>query len=600
MIIMRTFGWIQNPNSLLTLKDVISAITPGSPYLYKLIHEKLPFLLKNGLISKADYNEFIAILSRKEIKVKYGLLKGKGGNRGINKNGLPNSKCSGIIQAVITAQKTVILKNESGEEEKMKKPYSDDWTADGYIRWAISTGLFNYDEKTDTVCVSENGKKLVFSEAGSDEEKQCFEQALLSYPPVIRVLNILNDDKPHTKFEIGEKLGFRGEMGFTSIPQNFFVAEICTASSKSTALQIRSNEEGDSDKYARTIARWLEQMGWVTTTKKTVCEEYCGKKYSLDLYAYQITIHGKKALKRACGYSKHARIPRIVHFEMLASKAPDAKYLRHRRALLLQFLGKKKWVSYEDLKALLHKNDIDVSVDTIKDDMMGLNRIGIDISFDTDSVMLNDVICKLIIPEERVEKLEVSKIKDEVCKKMKHLDHKFLSLIDLAFSDASTKAKKNADAREFEIETASLFVDELGFNGMRLGDADKPDVIISSGKNGLIIDNKSYKDGFNVDIHSADEMMRYVIQNNTRHSGAPVNEWWKNFGDEVTDFSFLFVTSFLKGRFADNIKSIHSMTGNNGGAIAVANLMYIAEDIKAGRKTKDDFFAMMNNDELVA
>lgn len=74
------------------------------------------------------------------------------------------------------------------------------------------------------------------------------------------LLSILSDGKKYTKFEIGERLGFSGEMGFTSIPQNLFIAELCSTSSPSEKTKIRSNEEGDSDKYARTIARWLEQM----------------------------------------------------------------------------------------------------------------------------------------------------------------------------------------------------------------------------------------------------------------------------------------------------------------------------------------------------
>ena len=95
-------------------------------------------------------------------------------------------------------------------------------------------------------------------------------------------------------------------------------------------------------------------------------------------------------------------------------------------------------------------------------------------------------------------------------------------------------------------------------------------------------------------------MLRYIVQNNARCHDESSNEWWTNFDDKVTDFSFLFVTSFLKGKFEENIRSIYSMTRNNGGAVAVDNLLYIAEDIKSGKKTKYDFFTMMNNSEIVA
>lgn len=596
----RTLGWVQNPNLLPTLKQVVGSITPGSHFLLELKSQKLPLLLQNGLISQEDYNEFITILSHSDISVKYEKLKGKGGKRGIGNNGKPNSMCTGIVQAAITAQRDITIQNLSGQQETIKKPYSDDWTADGYIRWAISTGLFEYNEKTDTVCVSDIGKQLVFSTDNSAQEKSCFEVALLAYPPVIRILTLLNDENSHTKFELGRMLGFEGEMGFTSIPQNMFVAEVCTAGSNKEASQIRQNEEGDSDKYARTIANWLTQMEWVKKTKKTVHERYCGTDYALELTAYQITPKGKRALKHAFGYSSNPRVPRIVYFEMLASKAPDAEYLRYRRAILLEYLGTKKWVKLDVLQSILIKRNINVSLETIKDDMVGLQRIGVDILFNGDLVMLRDIVLKLVIPQERFETLEVSQIKDTVRGKLKHLDHKYLSLIDLAYSDASTKAKKNADAREFEIETASLFTDELSFSGMRLGDSGRPDVIIYHNINGTIIDNKSYKNGFNVDAHCADEMMRYVMQNKNRHPGEPSNEWWTNFDSNVTNYTFLFITSFLKGKFDTNLRSINAMTGINGGAVAIDNLLYIAEDIKAGKRTKEDFFAMMNNCELVA
>lgn len=64
-----------------------------------------------------------------------------------------------------------------------------------------------------------------------------------------------------------------------------------------------------------------------------------------------------------------------------------------------------------------------------------------------------------------------------------------------------------------------------------------------------IIDNKSYSEGFNIDMCSADEMSRYIKENNQRIIGIRLNEWWKNFPTNVEKFTFLFITSFLKGHF---------------------------------------------------
>lgn len=176
------------------------------------------------------------------------------------------------------------------------------------------------------------------------------------------------------------------------------------------------------------------------------------------------------------------------------------------------------------------------------------------------------------------------------------LDHKYLILFDYAYSD---KARKGVDARNFEILTADLFSD-LGFESQRLGDSNKPDVIISYNKDGTIIDNKSYCNGFNVDKHCSDEIRRYIDENTHRTPSVPINEWWKNFNPAATDFTYLFVTSYLKGSFQNNLRELSSLSGISGGAIGTENLLYIADDIKTGAMKRETFFSLMNNDEIVA
>ena len=596
----RTLGWVQNPNVLSTLKNVTSALVKDSYFNLTLRNYKLPLLLKNNLISTENCAEFMALLSHPEMGISYDKLKGKGGARGINTHGVPNSKCTGIVQAAIDAQKDIEVTDLLDCKVSIKKPYSDDWTADGYVRWACSVGLLDYNARTDRVTATARGKALVLSKDGSEDEYKLFTAALLSYPPAVRVLRILSDGEKYTKYEIGAQLGFKGELGFTSIPQNLFVAEIGSAKTSAERAKIRSNEEGDADKYARTIARWLEQMGWLETCSKKVNETYLGKSYTMSLHAYQITPKGMKALKQSGGYSSRAKIPKIVYFEMLASKAPDVNFLRTKRAYIIRCLSSRSPKTYESIQAYLKTFKIDVSLETIRDDIIGLGRIGLNFTMAAETVQLLDSVTNLEIPQVKFESLEISEMKEQIRSKLHHIDHKYLILVDLAYSDASTVSRKNADAKEFEIETASLFTEELGFEGLRLGDASKPDVIISYSKNGAILDNKSYKNGFSVDAHNADEMSRYILQNKNRRPGEPSNEWWKAFSSDVTDFRFLFITSFLKGNFVNNLKSIHANTGVSGGAVGINNLLYIAEDIKSGKMQKEQFFAMMNDCELLA
>ena len=357
---------------------------------------------------------------------------------------------------------------------------------------------------------------------------------------------------------------------------------------------------GDSDKYARGIASWLAQMNWIIASRKNISSSYRGNEYSATLQVYSITREGEKALVKAHGNSSNPRLPRIIMFEMLASnKTPNSEYLRFQRACLLKVLS-NSWKTLEQLQSTLKKNDLDLSTTSINDHIAGLIAIGLNIVERGGKYKLLDKINKLEIPNSSLYTSDsISELKEKIRNKLKSIDHKYLILVDLAYSDASAKSKKSADAREFEIKTAELLTKELKFNGMRLGDANRPDIIISYDTNGTIIDNKSYKNGFNIDKQSADEMSRYINENIKRLPGVPANEWWNNFDPIVNNFTFLFITSFLKGRFAEQLNYISkTQDGIKGAAINVENLLYVAEFLKSNKMTYIDFFLSFDNKEL--
>ena len=592
----RTFGWIQNPGDLKKLKKVVSIFMNGSETNLWLRNERLPLLKQYGLISQPDFIAFTSKTSQVLIEIEYASLKGKGSGSASRADAL----CTGIIQAVIDGQKNKTYSDNNGNTITIKKPYTDDWSAEGYLRWAISCGLLEYVESSDTCKITDLGKELAGSLDDSPEEKEALSKALLSYPPVIRILSLLKDKDKQSKFELGSQLGFKEELGFTSIPQAMYLCDYCEAS-ESEKKEIRSNSEGDSDKYARGIASWCAQMGWVTTDNEEKSGMYRGKQYTATLQVFSITRAGEKALTKANGYSSNPRIKRVVMFEMLASnRAPGADYLRYERACILKALTASD-KTLEQIKKFLKDRDVDISEAAIRDHIDGLISIGLDIKASSNKYKLLDKIIGLDIPNKNVfAKVEANEIKEKIREKLITVNHKYLILVDLAYSDASSTAKKNADAKEFEIQTAELFVDELGFSGKRLGDSNRPDVIISYDTFGTIIDNKSYKDGFNVDRGCRDEMARYVNENQQRIPGVPANEWWKEFDSRVVSFTFLFVTSYLKGKFTEQLEYIsNTHSGIKGGAINVENLLYLAESIKAGEKTKESFFNDFNNDEMI-
>ena len=597
MAVKRTFGWVQNPGDLKKLKKVVGIFKAGSAENLDLVSNKLPLLLTYGLISNDDYNDFIAELNKTDIEIDYSKLKGKGSGSRTRKDAI----CTGIIQAIIEAQQNKTYSDVAGNSITIKKPYTDDWTAEGFLRWAISCGLLEYVKDDDKCKITPLGEELANASDNSPAETEALTKALLSYPPVIRILSLLEAQDEQTKFDLGSKLGFKGEMGFTSMPQDAYLCDYCEATTAGERTNVRSNEEGDSDKYARGIASWCMQMGWVESNQKDVTETYRRKSYTAKLQTYSITRKGEKALIKARGNSSNPRLARVLMFEMLASnKVSSANYLRFVRACIIKALISSD-KSTDQLKKALKGYELDVDDTAIKDHIEGLISIGLEITENAGKYRLLDKIECLEIPA-RTEcvKDNVVDIKDRVRNKLIHLDHKYLALIDLAYSDAASRAKKNADAREFEIQTADLFTKELSFNGQRLGDSRKPDVIISYGLDGTIVDNKSYKDGFNISRTCADEMSRYINENNLRQKSLNPNEWWKNFDSTITAYTFLFITSYLKGQFEDQLEYVSNANGGiKGAAIGVESLLYLSEGIKAGRISHADFYSNFNNKEMI-
>lgn len=591
----RTFGWVQNPGDLKKLKNVVSVFKQGSSENRELVNNKLPLLLSYNLISEHDYKDFVSELSKPSIEIDYTKLKGKGSRTGVRKDAI----CTGIIQAIIEGQQNKTYTDNMGSSITIKKPYTDDWTAEGFLRWSISCGLIEYIKEEDKCKITLLGEELAAAPINSPEETEAITKALLSYPPVIRILSLLDSQGEQTKYNLGSKLGFKGEMGFTSMPQDAFLCDYCEADAREKAV-VSSNEEGDSDKYARGIASWCKQMGWVESGKKEITETYRKKSYTAKLQTYSLTRKGEKALLKARGNSSNPRIPKILLFEMLASnKAPSSDYLRFIRAYIIKSLISSE-KTLEQLKEILRGYGFTIDNSAIKDHIEGLISIGLEIMFNGNKYKLLDKIEKLHIPSKiNCIKDSIIDIKDRVRTKLVHLDHKYLALIDLAFSDADTRTKKNSDAREFEIQTADLFTKELSFNGQRLGDSRKPDIIISFDKIGTIIDNKSYKDGFNISRPCADEMIRYINENNLRKKSLNANEWWNKFDPTITAYSFLFITSYLKGQFQEQLEYISNANGGiKGAAIGIENLLYLSEALKSGKISHKDFYQNFNNKEI--
>lgn len=567
----RTFGWIQNPSNFSKLKKTVQIFDHTSPVHVDLKKNRIPSLVEE----RDGRDSFIEILNQIPLKIKYSDLVGK------SFKPRRSGRCNGIAQAII--------------EGLGDKPFTDNWSADGFIRWAYALGFIEYDYLKDVFFITKSGFDLSRTSEDSAGEKEVLIQAMLSYPPVVRVLDLLSSGEHLTKFDIGKQLGFSGESGFTSLPLEIIVRSLADVDAREKK-KIRQDWEGSSDKYARMIAGWLSKLGLVRQKRKTFNVEVGGLTHNEYItHAYQITGEGLKQLRRAKGTTTRVRrITKRVCWEMFATKNLDRNYIRSRRAYILKFLDNVNgMITIEQIQTKLSEKGFDEDISTIKNDIKGLINIGLNIDVTTRGYALKDTINDFIIPVTELTEIVKSSIeiaKSNMRDNLQVLPHEYIELIEIA-----QDPKQN---RVFEMKVMELFINEYGFDGSHLGESRKPDGAMFTSSFGVIVDTKAYKNGYNLPIGQADEMERYVRENTDRNEMANPNKWWDIFPNTVNEYKFLFVSGYFKGNFENQMERISINTGVTGGAINVENLLLGAEYIKRGIINVYDFKNKFANAEI--
>lgn len=562
----RAFGWVQDPGNFRSLCNVVAVFVKDSAVHNLLVNNTIPRLVlqddgKDQLLEQLNSD----ILP---LKLSYRALVGT------SFTPRSASRCNGIIQATVKGQ---------------KRDFIGDWPADNFLRWAHALGFVKYDYNDDTFSVTQIGLDLVNASDNStelnDREKEILTKAILSYPPAMRVLSLLANENAHlTKFEIGKQLGFIGEGGFTSQPQNLLIMELSQTTDARLRNDMKSDWEGSSDKYARMIAKWLCNLGLVRMVPKEICVCQSGVEYRETItQAYTITVQGLRSYKAALGNSRHPRITKNVYYELFSPSGKDREYLRLRRSYIVKYLSENTSTTMDSLIEYLKSVNIEELPTTIFDDIKGLINIGLDIEISEDNIIFKDKISdfSILIPRNAATlKTDISIVKDNLRNDLNYLSHEYLSLIDLAYD-----SKQN---RLFEMKTMDLFINEYGFKGLHLGGSRKPDGIMYTenlNRNyGVIVDTKAYSKGYNLPISQADEMTRYILENQRRNENENPNKWWKHFDDSIEDFNFLFVSGHFKGNFEEQLKRISLTTSTYGAALSVAMLLICADMILGGLK----------------
>ena len=552
----RTFGWVQDPSDFESLIKVVSIFDNKSETHKELVNERI-----NRLIEEKDgKSRFIKVLYSIPLKIKYADLVGTSFTPRFS------ARCNGIVQATVKGQ---------------VRDFISDWPADNFVRWAQALGFIKYNYFDDSFEITEEGLNLTGAKT-IEEKEDILIDSLLSYPPVVRILNLLSDGKVKTKFELGKNLGFIGEDGFTSIPQDVLIMTLATTEDTKERNKLRTDTEGSSDKYARMIAKWLSKLGLLVQVAKEVEISIGGKIYKEKIgQSYMITAKGIQSLNKANGRSRHKRINKNISWEMLATKGIDRNYIRTRRALIIKSLIEcKSGLTLEEIRDRLEIQAISELFTVVKDDIDGLINIGLNIEKIGEKYYFNDEINDFIIPIiENSEKSEFTQEKDNLREKLDTLSHEYLSLVDLAFDSQQN--------RLFEMKTVELLTKECNYKGVHLGGSRKPDGIIytenSTDNYGVIIDTKAYSNGYNLPISQVDEMIRYVEENNKREKERNSNEWWKEFGDNIDKFYFSFISGKFVGNIEEKLQRITIFTNVYGNAMTIITLLYLANEIKANR-----------------
>ena len=562
----RTFGWVQDSGDLRKLRRVTEVFCPDSEFHAELARSIIP-----KLIAKKDgREEMLAELRGRPPRLSYRRLVGSAF--------APRSsaRCNGIIQAAIPGQ---------------RRPFIGDWPADNYVRWAHALGFVDWDEKDDRFQATEKGVRLSQTAAGSDGEYRVLADAMLSYPPVARVVALLADaasggeNAAVTKFEIGRRLGFQGEAGFTTISQNYLAREFCHAAPDERG-RIKANWEGSADKYARMICAWLAQLKrpWIRRETKNFFVEVNGEKRACPLPAYSLTAAGFEERKKAAGKSSHPRTPKHLPATMLCPNAPGRALLRRRRARIVQAIL-RRGLSVAEIEGVLEKDGFTQPRSAVESDLAGLENIGLSMEKSGDGrFRCRDKIYGLKIPSpiaSAPEGDDVRMMTEECGSRLREIPRDFLALIGMAFDPRRSQL--------FEVKIAELLTEHCGFGGGHLGGSSRPDGAFYSGDWGVIVDAKSYAKGFNLRAGERDKMLRYLGDLRIRPE-TNKTRWWEIFPDEMREFLFMFVAGKFGGDFRDQLRRLsESAQGALGAAVSARALLLLAEKIARNEMSHPEF-----------
>ena len=545
---VRAKGWIQDAADFLNLKRLVSSFDNQAPLFVETINKI------RRLVSDNDgKNQFLSKLAEEPIVLTYREIVGT------SFTPRSQSRCNGIGQAALKGQ---------------KRDFQVDWPTDNFLRWAVSLQFISYDWINDTYQITQHGQN--YARATTEEqEKEILKEQFKYYSPIKRVLELL-ENQEKSKFSIGQELGFIGEKGFTSVPEELFIQRYQNATYEEQKA-LRSDYEGSSDKYARQICNWLEKLNLVEKRNRQILAG------NGNLIVYRISTEGREYLRQIRLSNRF-----FVPFGMLSMDARNKELHKKRRALIIKFALERR-STIQELISRIEEQGIQTDEYEIRDDVNSIDSCGIDMSITgNDVIEINATILGLDIPSQiLIEPLDVvEQMKAELRPLLNHVNHRLLAIIDFSYN------MSRGDDKRLEDYTAQIYK-LISHDTHLLAGPSRPDVVSVINDLGIIIDSKAYKQGFNIPQAEEDKMVRYLDESIRRDPAINPTKWWEYLGAS-TEYVFQFVSSSFSSGASAKLRQIHRRSSIEGSIITAKNLLLLAENFLCTNTINIDLFRQNN------
>lgn len=368
------------------------------------------------------------------------------------------------------------------------------------------------------------------------------------------------------------QLGFVGDIGFTHIDPYWIVREGFTF----------NNKEGDADKWARTILRWLEQVGWVTSHTNN----------PKLIHGRRLKLYGATPeVERVLRYNINST-PRHVPSEMLCSgHHPFPELVQKRRIVILRFIRSRPR-TLSEITEEVESKDMHATEELMEFELINLINTGFRIEQNGGYYKLKD---RIVVDEKTTQVREPGQLNtiDSLIEKMvvkyertipsRLIDH----LIRYGYDGTKCIQFEGAVAEYFRF--LGYETDYFGQGRGRVTDvlAKWKHPTIYAHSYAIIIDAKATSNRYNFPVGDKRKMAEYI-----RNHGAILLQ------EQIPNHAFSFVSSDFVDSINEHLEEISQQTGINGCVFSILTLLVFGDMISKQEITIDRAYEKFTTNEI--